>query len=81
MLRCTNCTKVHELQLKWGNSTFLAFARLSETGVKTSLATTLKRSKGGQFIVHAKALPGKPYDGQTLAAVIPDIERLFGGGA
>lgn len=45
-----------------------------EFGVKVSLATTLHRSKGGQFIAHAKALPGNPYDGHTLAAVIPEIE-------
>ena len=45
-----------------------------EFGVKVSLATTLNRSKGGQFIAHAKALPGNPYDGHTLAAVIPEIE-------
>jgi transposase, IS5 family len=32
------------------------------------------RSKGGQFIAHVKALPGNPYDGHTLAAVIPEIE-------
>ncbi|WP_210238907.1 hypothetical protein [Mesorhizobium sp. M4B.F.Ca.ET.143.01.1.1] len=25
-----------------------------------SVATTLKRSKGGQFALHAKALPGNP---------------------
>jgi IS5 family transposase len=31
-----------------------------EFGVKVSLATTLNRSKGGQFIAHAKALPGIP---------------------
>ena len=31
-----------------------------EFGVKVSLATTLNRSKGGQFIAHAKALPGNP---------------------
>ncbi len=37
-----------------------------EFGVKVSLATTLHRSKGGQFIAHAKALPGNPYDGHTL---------------
>jgi IS5 family transposase len=49
-----------------------------EFGVKASLATTLKRSKGGQFIVHTKALPGKPYDGHTLAAVILDMARLSG---
>jgi len=42
-----------------------------EFGVKVSVATTLKHSKGGQFIVHAKALPGKPYDGHTLSTVIP----------
>ena len=47
-------------------------------GVKVSLATTLNRSKGGQFIAHAKALPGNPYDGHTLAAVIPQIETQIG---
>ncbi len=31
-----------------------------EFGVKVSLATTNKRCKGGQFILHAKALPGNP---------------------
>ncbi|MBR7653787.1 MULTISPECIES: IS5 family transposase [Brucella] len=49
-----------------------------EFGVKVSVATTLKRSKGGQFALHAKALPGKPYDGHTLATVIPDIETTVG---
>jgi hypothetical protein len=37
-----------------------------EFGVKVSVATTLARSKGGQFIAHVKALPGNPYDGHTL---------------
>ncbi len=49
-----------------------------EFGVKVSVATTLNRSKSGQFIVHAKALPGKPYDGHTLGMVIPEIEKLVG---
>ncbi|MGH8755817.1 MAG: IS5 family transposase [Burkholderiales bacterium] len=49
-----------------------------EFGVKVSVATTLNHSKGGQFIVHAKALPGKPYDGHTLGTVIPEIERQIG---
>jgi IS5 family transposase len=49
-----------------------------EFGVKVSLATTLKHSKGGQFVVHAQALPGNPYDGHTLAGVIPAIEQLVG---
>jgi IS5 family transposase len=49
-----------------------------EFGVKVSVATTLKRSKGGQFALHAKALPGNPYDGHTLAQVIPDMEATIG---
>jgi transposase, IS5 family len=51
-----------------------------EFGVKVSLATTLKRSKGGQFIAHVKALPGNPYDGHTLSTVIPEIETQIGVG-
>ena len=38
------------------------------------MATTLSRSKGGQIALHAMALPGSPYDGHTLATVIPDME-------
>ena len=49
-----------------------------EFGVKVSVATTLKRSKGGQFVTHVQALPGNPYDGHTLAGVIPAIEQLIG---
>jgi transposase, IS5 family len=49
-----------------------------EFGVKVSVATTLNRSKGGQFIAHVKTLPGNPYDGHTLKAVIPEIETQVG---
>lgn len=49
-----------------------------EFGVKVSVAATLKRSKAGQFALHAVALPGNPYDGHTLKAVIPDMEALIG---
>src|SRR6202043_726295 len=49
-----------------------------EFGVKVSVATTLERCKGGQFAIHAKALPGNPYDGHTLAKIIPAIEQLIG---
>jgi IS5 family transposase len=49
-----------------------------EFGVKVSMATTLKHSKGGQFVTHVQALPGNPYDGHTLAGVIPAIEQLIG---
>ena len=49
-----------------------------EFGVKVSIATTLRHAKGGLFVTHAKALPGNPYDGHTLATVIPDMEALVG---
>ena len=49
-----------------------------EFGVKVSIATPLNRCKGGQFIAHAKAMPGNPYDGHTLATVIPEIENMVG---
>ena len=49
-----------------------------EFGVKVSVATPLHGCKGGQFVAHVKALPGNPYDGHTLASVLPDIERTIG---
>jgi IS5 family transposase len=49
-----------------------------EFGVKVSVATPLQRCRGGQFVAHVKALPGNPYDGHTLATVIPDLERTVG---
>ena len=49
-----------------------------EFGVKVSIATTLNRSRGGQFALHAKAMPGRPYDGHTLETVIPEVEAMTG---
>jgi len=49
-----------------------------EFGVKVSLVTTNARAPGGQFVLHAKALPGNPYDGHTLKEAIDDTERLSG---
>jgi transposase, IS5 family len=49
-----------------------------EFGVKVSVATTLARSRGGQFVLAAKALPGNPYDGHTLSTVIPHLETIVG---
>ena len=49
-----------------------------EFGVKVSIAATNARAPGGQFVLHAKALPGNPYDGHTLAVVIPEIEASVG---
>jgi len=49
-----------------------------EFGVKVSVATTLQRSRGGQFVAHIATLPGNPYDGHTLAEIIPNMEALIG---
>ena len=49
-----------------------------EFGVKVSIVTTNARAPGGQFVLHAKALPGNPYDGHTLAPIIEDTQRLTG---
>ena len=49
-----------------------------EFGVKVSVATPIKHSKGGQFVSHVAALPGNPYDGHTLGKVIPQMEALAG---
>src|SRR3954463_7367193 len=51
-----------------------------EFGVKVSVATPLNRCKGGQFVAHVKVLPGNPYDGHTLATVIPEIQARIGTG-
>jgi IS5 family transposase len=46
-----------------------------EFGCKVSIATPVSAPKGGQFVLHAKALQGNPYDGHTLG---PDLEKLTG---
>ncbi len=40
--------------------------------------TTNARAPGGQFVLHAQALPGNPYDGHTLGDVIEATEKLTG---
>jgi IS5 family transposase len=49
-----------------------------EFGCKVSVATPVTSPKGGQFVLHAKALHGNPYDGHTLGPIIADLERLTG---
>jgi transposase, IS5 family len=49
-----------------------------EFGCKVSITTPVTSPKGGQFVLHAKALHGNPYDGHTLGPVIADYERLTG---
>jgi IS5 family transposase len=49
-----------------------------EFGVKVSVATINAAAPGGQFVVGARAVPGNPYDGHTLAAQIGQTERITG---
>jgi hypothetical protein len=49
-----------------------------EFGCKVSIASPVTAPKGGQFVLHAKALHGNPYDGHTLGPVIADLEKLTG---
>jgi len=49
-----------------------------EFGVKTSIATTNERTKGGQFVLGVMALPGTPYDGHTLSKQLDQVEKLTG---
>jgi IS5 family transposase len=49
-----------------------------EFGCKVSVVTPVTAPKGGQFVLHAQALHGNPYDGHTLGPVIADLEQLTG---
>ena len=49
-----------------------------EFGCKVSIVTPVTAPKGGQFVLHAKALHGNPYDGHTLAPVISALQALTG---
>src|SRR5207248_8766673 len=44
-----------------------------EFGCKVSIATPATKPKGGQFVLHAKALHGNPFDGHTLGRVITEL--------
>src|SRR5215471_2744796 len=37
-----------------------------------------RSAASGQFVTHAAALPGNPYDGHTLGTVIPQMQALIG---
>ncbi len=49
-----------------------------EFGCKVSIDTTNRRARGGQFVLHAAAFPGLPYDGHTLRRVVEETEALTG---
>ena len=49
-----------------------------EFGCKVSIATPVTKPKSGQFVLHARALHGNPYDGHTLGPVVAEMETLTG---
>lgn len=49
-----------------------------EFGVKTSIAVTNRRAKGGQFVLGMHTVPGNPFDGHTLTGQITQVERVTG---
>jgi IS5 family transposase len=49
-----------------------------EFGCKVSIATPATSPKGGQFVLHAQALHGNPFDGHTLGPVVAGLEALTG---
>ncbi|HEV2040655.1 MAG TPA: IS5 family transposase [Casimicrobiaceae bacterium] len=49
-----------------------------EFGCKVSVATPVTQPRGGQFVLHAQALHGNPFDGHTLGPVVAALETLTG---
>ena len=49
-----------------------------EFGCKVSITTPVTQPMGGQFVLHAKALHGNPFDGHTLGPVVAEMESLTG---
>ena len=52
--------------------------RTYEFRLQVSIVTPVTAPKGGQFVLHAKALHGSPNDGHTLRPVVADLEKLTG---
>jgi IS5 family transposase len=68
--------KVYALPAPRSNASARAGPRAPyEFGCKVSIATPATKPKGGQFVLHAKALRGNLYDGHTLGPVIAELER------
>ena len=63
---------------KWSASAKAKLTAPTSSASRVSVATPLQRCRGGQFVAHVAALPGNPYDGHTLATVVPAITRQVG---
>jgi transposase, IS5 family len=49
-----------------------------EFGCKVSIVNPVTAPKGGQFMLHAKALHGNPFYGHTLGPIIADLQERTG---
>lgn len=49
-----------------------------EFGCKVSIVTPVTKPKGGQFVLHAEAHHGNPYDGHTLGPVLEHMQKRIG---
>jgi IS5 family transposase len=73
------CPKVYSLHAPEVECIGCGKARVPyEFGCKVSIATPVTAPRGGQFVLHAKALHRNPYYGHTLGPVIADLEKLTG---
>ena len=46
--------------------------------LQSPIATPVTQPKGGQFVLHAQALHGNPFDGHTLGPAVADVEKNTG---
>jgi IS5 family transposase len=49
-----------------------------EFGCKVSITTNVNAAPAGHFVLHAQALPGRPFDGHTLKPVLENMESQIG---
>jgi transposase, IS5 family len=49
-----------------------------EFGCKVSITTNVNPAPAGQFVLHAKALQGRPFDGHTLNPVMKEYKTQIG---
>ena len=59
--RSTRCTPA-----RWSAAAKARFGYLTSLAAKSQLPRLPPRPKGGQFVLHAKALHGNPYDGNAI---------------
>src|SRR6516164_8955377 len=63
---------------RWSASAKARQARPTSSASRLRSSPATGRAPGGQFMLHARALPGNPYDGHTLRGIIQGTERLTG---